>query len=220
MDDGTPPQNGFDNTNSQHENELDQASGNNERALLKDWRNQRVEELGEIETQMERLGERRRQILSEVFAFDVLLGKASVVSEEHTIGSANRTNSSNVSQNTVPEELKTDQHQFYRRGNRIIRVGMKKDRVTPYQTSFTRDHVDAFVKGLSSIGSDGEFKMNSGLLETLRSDLSRENAYVVKTWMVACGIIAEIDRNVYQLASHSVVDDVQTWWERTPALRH
>ena len=213
------PENDLGDIGSNHEAEPDQVGKNNECALLEEWRSRRVEEINKLKTQMTHLDRLCRQIQTEVAAIDVLLGKMSFGSEGQFTGIDNSTYSNSVNQNTVPRELKTDQHQFYRKGNRIVRVGMRKDGVTPYQTSITRNHVNAFVKALAERGSDREFSMNGGLLETLRSELSRENAYVVKTWMVACGLIAEQDRNLYWIASESIADDVQSWWERTPVLQ-
>lgn len=131
-----------------------------------------------------------------------------------------RSGSTGSNQKTVPDELKTAQHSFYREGDRIVRFGKKKDGITDYRSSFTRDHLNAFISALHVGDVNERFKMHGGLLETLGDDLSRENAYVVKTWLVACGLVKDWKRNSYSVESDSIADNAVLWWDRTPEMPH
>ena len=155
--------------------------------------------------------------LAEIAAYDVLLGESSVGSVGLLTGIDHNRRATSVVQIGDLVGLKTDRHWFYRKGYRIVRVGIRNDGVTPYQVSFSRNQLCVFVKALEASGADRAFAMNGGSVETLGSDLSMSNAYLIKTWLEACGLIVELYHNWYRIASESIADDVESWWERTPA---
>lgn len=150
-----------------------------------------------------------------VKSIDKSMGLAEQQSNE---GSGESVASNSPKHNNTVKELSTDAHEFYRRGDRIIRIGFKQDGKTEYRTSFSEEHMRAFVKMLLLIEPGDEFQMNGGLLDKVSGTLSRDKAYVVKTWLVAGGIIKEPERNLYLIASDSVERDAEELWEKTPPL--
>jgi len=124
-------------------------------------------------------------------------------------------------QHALPE-LSTEDHEFYRERSRIVRIGKKKDGVKEYRTSFTKRDLDAFIVILGSVDPN-DFKMNDGLLLSLKGgkvDLSRDKAYLVKSWLVAGGFIEEEGRNRYRLITPSIGESAEQLWENTPVLRN
>ena len=119
-------------------------------------------------------------------------------------------------------ELSTEDHEFYRERSRMVRIGKKKDGVTEYRTSFTKKDLDAFIVILDSVDPN-DFKMNGGLLLALedgKGDLSRDKAYLVKSWLVAGGFIEEEGRNRYRITSPSIGASAEQLWADTPTLRN
>lgn len=122
-------------------------------------------------------------------------------------------------QNSTLDNVATEEHRFYRERDRVVRMGMKKDGTGEYRTSFSRKNLEAFLASLRTIDPDQEFQMNAGLVENLQKGVSRDQAYVVRSWLVAGGLVEEEARNLYRLTTDSIDTDAELLWERTPFLR-
>lgn len=161
-----------------------------------------------------------RRTLDEINAISTLLGDENFTPKASTLaysGSPDtRVSASVSSQSTASTVLTAYQNHFYRHGNRIIRVGLKKDGVSPYRFAFYQRHLRAFLNAMTLVASDRKFRISNGVLNHLGDGLNRQHAYVINSWLVNRGLVHEIDRNLYWIASDSIAEDAQAQWEATP----